>query len=246
MFSANHNVKSTLLCGPAELSKSFMFETAFVARAANTCRQPLFRRDGAPRLPESSFPSQAAIYWAEEGRRVVYVTPAPLEKLPAACHDRSNPAPAAFKLMRFMYLENYEALVERLVELHTFATLPSVLLIDDFDEYVKEYEKSKTMRDVHVAKMCSLILDTMNSCARILKMSVYVCAWSSSAMNDVSTYTIYFHNIWNVTEEEDGKTILLQKYSNEASTEKCPSYKYCKLQDGTRILKQILYESVED
>ena len=72
MFSAKHSVKSTLLCGPAELSKSFMFE--------------------------------AAIYWAEEGRRVVYITPAPLESLPAACHDRSNPAPAAFKLMRFIWI----------------------------------------------------------------------------------------------------------------------------------------------
>ncbi|CAD1472840.1 unnamed protein product, partial [Heterotrigona itama] len=44
----------------------------------------------------------AAIYWAEEGRCVVYITPAPLEELPAACHDRSNPAPTAFKLMRFI------------------------------------------------------------------------------------------------------------------------------------------------
>ncbi|XP_076170377.1 uncharacterized protein LOC143148202 [Ptiloglossa arizonensis] len=26
MFSTKHNMKSTLLCGPAELSKSFMFE----------------------------------------------------------------------------------------------------------------------------------------------------------------------------------------------------------------------------
>lgn len=70
MFSSKNNVKSTLFCGPQELNKSFMFETA--------------------------------IYWAEEGRRVVYITPTPLERLPAICHDRCNPAPAAFKLMRFM------------------------------------------------------------------------------------------------------------------------------------------------
>lgn len=214
MFSANHDVKATLLCGPAELRNSFMFE--------------------------------AAMYWAEEGRRVVYITPAPMEKLPAACHDRSNPAPAAFKLLRFMYLENYEALVERLVELHTFATLPSVLLIDDFDVYIDEHNESKSMRDVHIAKTCSLILDTMNTCARILKTSVYFCAWSSSAMSNISTYKIYFFNIWNVTNEEGGKTILLQKYSHDASTEKYPTYKYCKLQDGTRVLKQILYETIDD
>ncbi|XP_029032210.2 uncharacterized protein LOC114871009 [Osmia bicornis bicornis] len=213
MFSTKHLVKPTLLCGPKELSKSFMFE--------------------------------AAIYWAEEGRRVVYITPAPLESLPAACHDRSNPAPAAFKLMRFMYLENYEALIERLVELHTFVTLPSVLLIDDFDAYANDYQKNDVSQDVHISRMCSLILDTMNSCSRILKNSVYVCAWSSTAMNDISTYSIYFRNIWNIKDEE-GKTILLQKYSNEGATEKCPSYRYCRLQDGTRILKQILHEPSEN
>ncbi|CAL7935265.1 unnamed protein product [Xylocopa violacea] len=214
MFSIKDNVKSTLLCGPTELSKSFMFE--------------------------------AAIYWAEEGRRVVYITPVPLEKLPAACHDRSNPAPTAFKLMRFMYLENYDALAERLAELHTFATLPSVLLIDDFDAYTNDHNRADMPQDIHIARTCSMILDTMNSCARILKKTVYVCAWSYSGLNDISTYAIYFFNIWNVTEEEEGKAILLQKYSQEYPTEECPSYRYCKLEDGTRVLKQILYESLEN
>ncbi|XP_054013104.1 uncharacterized protein LOC128894975 [Hylaeus anthracinus] len=214
MFSAKKNVKTTLLCGPAELSKSFIFE--------------------------------AAIYWAEEGRRVVYITPAPLESLPAAYHDRSNPAPAAFKLMRFMYLENYEALVKRLVELHTFATLPSVLLIDDFDTYVNVHEKTKAMENVHIAKTCSIILDTMNSCSRILKTNVYFCAWSTTAMNNINTYSMYFVNIWNLTNEEDGKTILLEKYLHESPTDKFPSYRYCKLQDGTRVLRQVLYETTEN
>ncbi|KAK1125576.1 hypothetical protein K0M31_005936 [Melipona bicolor] len=214
MFSAKSNVKSTLLYGPAELNKSFMFE--------------------------------AAIYWAEEGRCVVYITPAPLEELPAACHDRSNPAPTAFKLMRFMYLADYEALVDRLVELHTFASLPSVLLIDDFDAYTTNYKESEMSQDVHFARTCSLILDTMNSCARILKTNVYVCAWSSSAMKDICPYMIYFANIWNVTNEEESKTILLQKYTQTVPTEQCPIYRYCKLEDGTRVLKQILYEAAED
>ncbi|XP_043801637.1 uncharacterized protein LOC122719682 [Apis laboriosa] len=211
MFSSK-NVKSTLLCGPQQLNKSFMFETA--------------------------------IYWAEEGRRVVYITPTPLERLPATCHDRCNPAPAAFKLMRFMYLKNYESLVERMIELHTFACLPSILLIDDFDTYIDDYKESEISRDLHIARICSLILDTMNSCARILKINVYICAWSFSGMNDICTYTIYFINIWNVTNEEESNTIFLQKYLQKAFTEQCPSYRYCKLEDGTRVLKQILHESM--
>lgn len=214
MFSVKPNVKSTLLCGPAELSKSFMFEVA--------------------------------IYWAEEGRRVVYITPTPLERLPIACHDRSNPAPAAFKLMRFMYLEDYKALAKLLIQLHTFATLPSVLLIDDFDVYTGSYKESEVLQDVHTARTCSLILDTMNSCAQILKINVHVCAWSSSALQDISPYTIYFVNIWSITDEKESNTILLQKYMQETPTEQCPTYKYCKLEDGTRVLKEVLYEATRE
>lgn len=70
------------------------------------------------------------------------------------------------------YLENYETLMERLIELHTFATLPSVLLIDDFDTYINDYKESEVTYDLHIAKTCSTILDTMNSCSRILKTNV--------------------------------------------------------------------------
>ncbi|XP_071877276.1 uncharacterized protein isoform X1 [Bombus fervidus] len=187
-----------------------------------------------------------AIYWAEEGRRVVYITTTPLERLPAACHDRSNPAPAAFKLMRFMYLENYEALAKLLVQLHTFATLPSVLLIDDFDAYTSSYKESEVLQDVHTARTCSLILNTMNSCAQILKTNVHVCAWSSSALQDICPYTIYFINIWSISDEKETNTVLLQKYMQEAPTEQCPTYKYCKLEDGTRVLKEVLYEATRE
>ena len=70
------------------------------------------------------------------------------------------------------YLEDYKALAKLLVQLHTFATLPSVLLIDDFDAYTGSYKESEVLQDVHTARTCSLILDTMNSCAQILKTNV--------------------------------------------------------------------------
>ena len=65
-------------------------------------------------------------------------------------------------------------------------------------------------------------------------------------MKDICPYTIYFTNIWNVTNEEESKTILVQKYTQTVPTEQCPIYRYCKLEDGTRVLKQILYEAAED
>ncbi|XP_070162869.1 uncharacterized protein [Polyergus mexicanus] len=149
MFSKN--VKTTLLCGPKILSKSFMFE--------------------------------AAIYWAERGRRVIYITPTPLERRPAVCHDRTNPAAAALDLMRFIYLPDYETFMEQLVKLHTYAAVPSVLLIDDLDNYIND-ESIKNDLFMHIARTCALISHSMNSCSRILKMNkVYVNLGTFSCMD---------------------------------------------------------------
>ncbi|EZA61240.1 hypothetical protein DMN91_004863 [Ooceraea biroi] len=207
MFSKN--TKATLLCGPKELSKSFMFEIA--------------------------------MYWAERGRRVVYITPAPLERRPAVCHDRSNPGVAALKLIRFIYLSNYEAFGEQLIKLHTYATVPSVLLINDLDDYFNE-ESAENDLSTNIAKTCALIFHSMNLCSRVTKINVHVCAWTTSILTNNFLQTIYFRNIWNVTEEEGGKVILLEKLFTTSSLE---SYKYDKFEDGMRVLQQILYDSEE-
>lgn len=181
------------------------------------------------------FPTQAAIYWAERGRRVIYITPTPLERRPAVCHDRTNPAVAALDLMRFIYLPDYETLIEQLVKLHTYAAVPSVLLIDDLDNYFND-ESVKNLF-MHIARTCALISHSMNSCSRILKMNVYVCVWTNSILINNFLQTIYFRNIWNLIEEEDGKIILVERFAIGLSLK--PSYKYHKFEDGMRALQQI-------
>ncbi|KYM97971.1 hypothetical protein ALC62_11317 [Cyphomyrmex costatus] len=207
------NVKTTLLCGPKDLSKSFMFE--------------------------------AATYWAEEGQRVVYITPVPLEKRPAACHDRKNPSVAALKLMRFVYLSDYEALVEQLFKLHTYTAIPSVLLIDDLDDYLLSDDQAPgdDKSRSRIARICALILHSMKSCSRILKKNVHVCVWTNSSLIDNFIQRIYFRNIWNLTEKQDEKVILMEKCSIGSSLER--SYTYYKFQDGMRVLQQILGDSLE-
>ncbi|XP_011636182.1 uncharacterized protein LOC105426584 isoform X2 [Pogonomyrmex barbatus] len=197
---------------------------------------------GSRNLTSKSFMFEVATYWAEKGQRVVYVTPMPLEKRPAACHDRGNPSGAALKLMTFMYLSDYETLVEQLVKLHTYAAVPSVLLIDDLDNYFNDKAANDSI--THIAKTCSLILHSMKLCSRILKRNVYVCAWTNSILTNNFIQTMYFRNIWNLTEEENGKVILLEKFSIGSSLEQ--SYKYHIFEDGMRVLQQILCDSVED
>lgn len=70
------------------------------------------------------------------------------------------------------YLSNYEALVEQLFKLHTYAAIPSVLLIDDLDDYFDNLETAGNDSSIHIAKICTLILHSMKSCSRILKKDV--------------------------------------------------------------------------
>ncbi|XP_072750043.1 uncharacterized protein [Anoplolepis gracilipes] len=184
---------------------------------------------------------RTAIYWAEKGRRIIYITPTPLERRPAICHDRNNPAVAALDLMRFIYLPDYETLIEQLVKLHTYAAVPSVLLIDDLDNYFNE-EAIKNDSFMDIARICALILHSMKSCSRILKMNVYVCVWTNSILVNNFLQTIYFRNIWNLIEVENGKIILVERFAIGLSLK--PSYKYHKFKDGMRALQQI-YDSVE-
>lgn len=143
--------------------------------------------------------------------------------------------------MRFIYLPDYETLIEQLVKLHTYAAVPSVLLIDNLDNYFTD-EVVKNDSFMHIARTCALIFHSMKSCSRILKMNVNVCVWTNSILINNFLQTIYFRNVWNLTEEKDGKIILVERFAIGLSLK--PSYKYHKFEDGMRILQQIC-DSVE-
>lgn len=196
-----------------------------------------------PKKLSESFMFEAATYWAEKGRRVIYIAPVPLEKRPGACHDRSDPTVVALKLMRFVYLKDYESLVEHLIKLHTYAAVPSVLLIDSLDDYLND-EAARNNTKMFIAKTCALILHSMNSCSRVLNMNVHVCVWASAVLIDDFPQTVLFRNIWNLTEKEDGKVIVLEKFSGRSSV--MQSYKYRVFEDGMRVLQQVIHYSSED
>ncbi|KAK2581632.1 hypothetical protein KPH14_002133 [Odynerus spinipes] len=214
MFSTKQNVKTTLIHGPQELSKTFLYE--------------------------------AAIYWAEEGHRVFYITPEPLQSLPSACHDRTSSSYMVLKLIRFIYLSDYKSLVTQLTELHTFVSLPSIFLLDDLDHYLNDdateiQEPCQEEKKMRIARACSVIFDAINSCSRISNTAVHACVWSSSALkkSDMDP-TIYFRNIWNVSEDREKKIISLEKVGHETcEPDGYPSFEYHKFQDGTRILKKV-------
>lgn len=62
--------------------------------------------------------------------------------------------------------------MEQLFKLHTYAAVPSVLLIDDLDDYLDSLEVAGNDLNTHIARICALILHSMKSCSRILKKDV--------------------------------------------------------------------------
>lgn len=62
--------------------------------------------------------------------------------------------------------------MEQLVKLHTYAAVPSVLLIDDLDDYLDDLETAGNDSNAYIARICALILHSMKSCSRILKKDV--------------------------------------------------------------------------
>ncbi|KAK0080686.1 hypothetical protein PV325_013503 [Microctonus aethiopoides] len=192
------------------------------------------------------FMFEVAMHWAEEGRRVFYITSTPLTSFPAIYHDRKKPEPSAFNMIKFIYLSNYEELAKQLVDLHTHSVLPSVLLIDNLHTYIND-PQIKEQEDVHIAKLCALLHDSINACARIKKTKLYLCA--SVIMNNIkqTPYHLYFNNIWNIDSKnvENVVNIELKQMSGAVDSKMNRVMKYKQFQDGTLILNEIL-EKIED
>lgn len=75
-------------------------------------------------------------------------------------------------------------------------------------------------------------------------VQVHVCAWSSSILAGSFLQTIYFRNVWNLTEVKDEKAILLEEATIGSPARH--TYKYIQFEDGMRVLQQVLRYSEED
>ncbi|XP_063989659.1 uncharacterized protein LOC135168946 [Diachasmimorpha longicaudata] len=190
------------------------------------------------------FTFEAAMHWALEGRHVLYITPTPLDSIPAKYHDRSALEVDSFRMVKFMYLKDYEALIELLVDLHSHHTRPGVLLIDQLDTYINHPNVTEQLANIHIAKLCAILHDTMNACSNVSRShSKFHLMASVSPQNfEKSFYHLYFYQIWSL-EKENNKSFCLMRLKN--SSESREAFKYQKLNDGTLILVKIL-ENMEN
>ncbi|XP_008560923.1 uncharacterized protein LOC103580809 isoform X1 [Microplitis demolitor] len=189
-----------------------------------------------------SFLFEAAMHWAENGNQVFYITASPLKSFPAQYHDREDVPPAVYNMIKFIYLENYEALAEQLVELHSFTKLPSLILLDHLDTYIKDVVNSE-LKDMHIAKLCAILHDSVNACARIKKSKVFLCASVSGSSIQNTPYSLYFDNIWYLNADKNADEIIIKlteaSISPETEVKETKTFEYRKFRDKTLILNKV-------
>ncbi|KAF7994993.1 hypothetical protein HCN44_004465 [Aphidius gifuensis] len=192
---------------------------------------------GPPSITRT-FMFESAIHWAEKDQRVFYITPAPLTSIPAKYHDRNDLIPTTFNMIRFMHLSSYESLVEQLVNIHTFEVRPSVLLIDRLDTYIQIKDpKVKEQHEVHIARLCAIIHDSMNACSRLKKVQVHICVSVSPDNFKTNIYQHYFDSIWRFDKNNEG-IVELKKIKGDLDYQDV--FRYEKYVDGTVILNSVL------
>ncbi|XP_011311738.1 uncharacterized protein [Fopius arisanus] len=179
------------------------------------------------------------MYWALEGRHVFYITPTPLESIPAKYHDRNSLVVESFQMVQFMYLKDYEALISVLVGFHSHHIRPEVLLIDKLDTYIRHPKVTGQMLHTHIAKLCAILHDTMNACSNMSKSQWEFHLLASVTPQNLtkSCYHLYFDQIWKLG-RENHKSFHLIRSGN--SLELREVFEYQKFNDGTLILQKIL------
>ncbi|KAH0549166.1 uncharacterized protein LOC123260913 [Cotesia glomerata] len=195
-----------------------------------------------PPITAKSFLFEAAMHWAEKGNLVFFITPSPLKSFPAQYHDRKDVPPAIYDMIKFLYLETYDVLAEQLVDLHTFSKLPSLILVDNLDTYIKGVQNTE-LEDMHIAKLCAVLHDSVNACSRVKKCQVLLCASITGTSLQSTPYPLYFDNIWYLTVEKDTDELIIKftevSTNSESEIKEPKAFEYRKFRDKTLILTKI-------
>lgn len=134
------------------------------------------------------------------------------------------------------HLSSYESLVEQLVDIHTFEVQPSVLLIDRLDTYI-QVKDTKEQHEVHIARLCAIIHDSMNACSRLRKVQIHICVSVSPDNFKTNIYQHYFNSIWRFDKNNEGM-MELKKIKGELNYQDV--FRFEKYVDGTVILNSVL------
>ncbi|PVD28365.1 hypothetical protein C0Q70_10952 [Pomacea canaliculata] len=79
---------------------------------------------------------QAAVSMATDNRRVMFIRPQVLSRLPLPVHGMPTPEARALQLMKLWYPDHADELVIWCANVHLHPVLPEAIIVDDFDFYI--------------------------------------------------------------------------------------------------------------
>lgn len=106
------------------------------------------------------------------------------------------------------------------------------MILEDLDNYIQDPDIQEK-REVHMARLCALLVDTMNVCAAILQQQVHICVSISSECDVI--YQIYFNNFWSLEKQNNGKIKLKELAANRV-TSKTYEYHECDNDNASPLL----------
>uniref|UniRef100_A0A1B6MA93 Uncharacterized protein n=1 Tax=Graphocephala atropunctata TaxID=36148 RepID=A0A1B6MA93_9HEMI len=111
---------------------------------------------------------QSAVYWAEEGCKVLYIAKSKFDSIPSSGHGPQIPSSEVLAKIRIVYLECMEELLKFVVDVLTFRDLtPRVMLVEELEEYSRE-------SDHWLARACATLCHVATCCATRLNLPTYL------------------------------------------------------------------------
>lgn len=102
--------------------------------------------------------------------------------------------------------------------------------------------------EVHTARLCTILHDSINACSRIQKNKVQLCASLNSTNLQNTFYHLYFNDIWYLKAIRENEEIIikLSRVSSDLKDNTQRIFQYRKLQEGTLLLEKIFKSSEDD
>lgn len=143
---------------------------------------------------------QAAVSMATDNRRVMFIRPQVLSRLPLPVHGMPTPEARALQLMKLWYPDHADELVIWCANVHLHPVLPEAIIVDDFDFYIghsKDHEHE-------AARLCAVLIDAAAFIAsKSGKCHVILTASNrlSSLPSVLNQFNFLFARVHNLFEE---------------------------------------------
>ncbi|PSN41416.1 hypothetical protein C0J52_16877 [Blattella germanica] len=189
---------------------------------------------------EASILFQCAVYFAEQGEKVLYISSSEIKALPTSIHGVPPPSSSSLSHIRFMYLPKWQDLFQHLYSLHQHAHIPNIVLVDGLHHYCY-IEDGKGQLKMHAALVCASLLDSMSVCVKYThKPAVFIASLQADPNLCPILDTFFSDSMWLTDSFDEDGIVALTKvtYPEQQNTTKMEFN--LRNKDGVLVLNKIL------